>query len=49
MQIPYLFIYLFNHFHHNRETGCGGCRTTERGSKLSAPFNLPNHDIAQNT
>ena len=29
---------LFNHFHHNRETSCGGGRTTERGSKLSAPF-----------
>ena len=40
---------LFNHFHHNRETGCGGGRTTERGSKLSAPFYPPNHDIAQKT
>ena len=30
----FLFIYLFNHFHHNRETSCGGGRTTERGSKL---------------
>ena len=29
---------LFNHFHHNRETGCSGDRTTEWGSKLSAPF-----------
>ena len=43
------FVYLFNHFHHNRETGCGGGRTTERGSKLSAPFYPPNHDIAQKT
>ena len=41
--------YLFNHFHHNRETGCGGGRTTEQGSKLSAPFYPPNHDIAQKT
>ena len=40
---------LFNHFHHNRDTGCGGGRTTERGSKLSAPFYPPNHDIAQKT
>ena len=41
--------HLFNHFHHNRETGCGGGRTTERGSKLSGPFYPPNHDIAQKT
>ena len=45
----WVLIYLFNHFHHNRETGCGGGRTTERGSKLSAPFYPPNHDIAQKT
>ena len=43
------YIYIFNHFNHNRETGCGGDRTTERGSKLSAPFYPPNHDIAQKT
>ena len=29
----YSFIYLFSHFHHSRETGCGGGRTSERGSK----------------
>ena len=40
-------IYLFNHFHHNR--GCGGGCTTEWGSKLSAPFYPPNHDIPQKT
>ena len=32
-----LLIYL-RYFHHNRETGCGGGRTTERDSNLSAPF-----------
>ena len=40
---------LFNHFHHSRETGCGGGRTTKRGSKLSAPFYPPNLDIARKT
>ena len=45
----YLFIYLFKHFHHNRETSCGRGCTTERGSKLSAPFYPPNHDIPQKT
>ena len=48
--VPYLItLPLFNHFHHNRETGCGGARTAERGSKLSAPFYPPNHGIAQET
>ena len=45
----HLFIYLFNHFHHNRETGRGGGRTTERGPNYSAAFYPPNHDIAQMT
>ena len=44
----YLF-YLFSHFHHSREAGCGGGRTTERGSKLSAPIYPPNHDIPLKT
>ena len=44
-----LFIYLFNHFHHSGETGCGGGRTTEQGSKLSAPFYPPNHELSQTT
>ena len=42
-----LFTYLFNHFNHSRETGCGRGRTTD--SKLSAPFYPPNHDIPQKT
>ena len=37
-----LFIYLFNHFHHSRETGCGGGRTKEQGIQIKcAPFTLP--------
>ena len=45
----FVFIYLFNQCHHSRETGCGGGCTTEQGSKLSAPFYPPNHDISQKT
>ena len=46
------FIYLvilFSHFHHSRETGCGGDRTTEKGSKLSAPFYPPMIDNRRQT
>ena len=31
---PLCFINLFNHFHHSRETGFGGVRTTEQGSQI---------------
>ena len=41
--------YLFNQFYHSRETSCGGGRTTEQGSKLSAPFYPPNHDTLRKT
>ena len=42
-QFTYLvyLVYLFSLFHHSRETGCGGGRTTEQGSKLSAPLYPP--------
>ena len=43
------FFYLFNNFHHSRETGCGVGRTTEQVSKLSALFYPRNHDIPQKT
>ena len=38
---------LFNHFHHSRDTGCGGGRTIEQDSKSSVLFYPPNHDIPQ--
>ena len=41
------YLLLFNHFNHSRETGCGRGRTTEQGSKLSAPLYPPNLDIPQ--
>ena len=41
--------YLFSHFHHSRETDCGGGRTTEQGSKLSAPFYPPMIDNRRQT
>ena len=43
----HLFIYFYLITFTTTETGCVGGRTTERGSKLSAPFYPPNHDIAQ--
>ena len=41
--------YIYNYFHHSRETACGGGRTTEQGSKWSAPFYPPNHELSQTT